>query len=441
MIRSRCMANTFRRRSGVFPLLATLILLTNIAVLAPSQTSPSEHRFQAPQAAVDKALRDMQASSPGRLPILDGFVAPDTPMLGNFQRAYYQYTIETHPLGSGATSLRVAAKITAWFTSDHPEESGYRVLPSNGRLESDLVERLEEALQQTSASVAMGSSGPGAAPVVPSAKAQPATAEPSPRAATANSSAFHTSLPMDRSALAPPSTQDLAQQKRVQQLTEQATNLEEILHNQTRPNDLAAVLKSGTPVFVKPVDGSPALFQADAEDEFKIVDQSASWVHVQISGISRGWIRRADLEMPGDASPSAGSSPRAAATSPPLQAHEDTSLFPGDWPALRGRMVRIIWVHPDSAAGPSESDHWRLARSVFRDAYARIAGTSPKIEGVVIVIDAPDGGMIAATTDALRRWNTGAIPDAAFRRECWADPPETLRETTELQPTVKSGTE
>jgi hypothetical protein len=362
-------------------------------------------------------------------------------MLGKYQRAYYQYTIETHPLGSGATSLRVVAKITAWFTSDHPEESGYRVLPSNGRLESDLAERLEEALQQTSASVATSSSGSGAAPAAASAKAESATAEQSPRAATANSSAFHPSLPMDRSALAPPSTQDLAQQKRVQQLTEQAANLEEVLHNQTRPNDLAAVLKSGTPVFAKPLEGTPVLFQADSEDEFKIVDQSGTWVHVQVSGISRGWIRRADLEMPGDASPAAGSSPGVAATSPALQTHEDTSLFPGDWPALRGRMVRIIWVHPGSGAAQSGSDRWRLARSVFRDAYARIAGTTPKIEGVVIVIDAPDGGMIAATTDALRRWNTGAIPDAAFRKECWADPPETLRETTELQPTVKSGTE
>jgi hypothetical protein len=362
-------------------------------------------------------------------------------MLRDYQRAYYQYTIETHPLGSGATSLRVAARVTAWFTSDHPEENGYRVLPSNGRLESDLIERLEEALQQQSASVATGSSGSGAASVATFAKPQPVPAEQSPRSATANSSAFHTSLPMDRSALAPPSAQDLAQQKRVQQLTEQAANLEEVLHNQSRPNDLVAVLKSGTPVFAKPLEGTPVLFQADSEDEFKIVDQSGTWVHVQVSGISRGWIRRSDLEMPGDASPAAASSPSVAATSPPLQTHEDTSLFPGDWPALRGRVVRIIWVHPDAAAGQGGSDHWRLARSLFRDAYARITGVGPKIEGVVIVIDAPDGGMIAATTDALRRWNTGAIPDAAFRKECWADPPETLRETAQREPTVRPGTE
>ncbi len=435
MTRSHCMANPGRLWRGILPL-----LLTFVAALAFSQTSPTERKFQVPQTALDKALHDLQASSPGRLPILDGFVALDVPMLDNYQRAYYQYTIETHALGSGASSLRVAAKITAWFTNDHPEESGYRVLPSNGRLESDLVERLEEALQQKEASVAHGPSRPESASAAASGKSQSAPAEQSSRVAPANSSAFHTSLPMDRSSLAPPSSQDLTQQKSVQQLTEQAANLEEVLHNQTQPNDLVAVLKSGTPVFVKPVEGSPALFQADSEDEFKIVDQSATWVHVQVSGISRGWIRRSDVEMPSDASPAAGSSP-SVASAPQLQTHEDTSLFPGDWPTLRGRMVRIIWVHPDSAAGQSGTDNWRVARSVFRDAYAHIAGTAPKIEGVVIVIDSPEGGMIAATTDALRRWNTGAIPDAAFRKECWADPPETLRDAAQSEHTTKSGTD
>jgi hypothetical protein len=391
---------------------------------------------------LDKALHDLQSSSSGRLPILDGFVASDITMLGKYQRAYYQYTTETRPLSSGSTSLRVAAKITAWFASDNPEQSGYRVLPSNGRLESDLVERLEEVLQQKAASVAHGPSGSGAAPASSSStESQSLPGVQTARSAPANPSAFQTSLPMDRSALAPPSAQDLAQQKRVQQLNEQAANLEEVLHNQSRPNDLAAVLKSGTPVFAKPLETAPVLFQADSEDEFKVVDQAGTWVHVQVSGISRGWIRRSDLEMPGDVGPAVAASSNAPAPSQGPPTHEETSLFPGDWPALRGRMVRIIWIHPDSAAAHSGSDRWLLARSVFRDAYARITGTGPKIEGVVIVIDAPDGGMIAATADSLRRWNTGAIPDATFRKECWADPPETLRETAQLKPTAKSGTE
>ena len=436
MIQSRCSSRQIRLGLSVL-----VLVLTLIAVLATAQSRPSEYSFPVAQAVLDKALHDLQPSSPGRLPILDGFVAPDVTLLGKYQRAYYQYTTETRSLGSSTTSLRVAAKITAWFASDNPEQSGYRVLPSNGRLESDLVERLEEALQQKAASVATTSSGSVAASAAASAKSRSVSTEQSPRSATANPPAFHASLPMDRSALGPPSAQDLAQQKRVQQLNEQAANLEEVLHNQSRPNDLAAVLKSGTPVFAKPLETAPVLFQADSEDEFKVVDQAGTWVHVQVSGISRGWIRRADLEMPGEVGPAVASSSNAPAPSQGPPTHEETSLFPGDWPALRGRMVRIIWIHPDSAAAHSGSDRWLLARFVFRDAYARITGTGPKIEGVVIVIDAPDGGMIAATADSLRRWNTGAIPDATFRKECWADPPETLRETAQLKPTAKSGTE
>jgi hypothetical protein len=56
-----------------------------------------------------------------------------------------------------------------------------------------------------------------------------------------------------------------------------------------------------------------------------------------------------------------------------------------------------------------------------------------KVDGVVIVIDAADGGMIAATSDTLRRWNTGALSDAAFRKECWTDSPEALGETASRQ--------
>lgn len=422
--------------------LLTVIL---VSVCASAQTGTSERHFQVSQATVDKALHDLQVSSPGRLPILDGFVAPDVTMLGNYQRAYYQYTVETHAVRSNGTVLKVTAKITAWFTSDHPDESGYRVLPSNGRLESDLIERLEEVLQQKSASVARDANAHHAARNAPPASVLSVPKEQAPRSSAANSSSFQRPLPMDRNALRPPSAQDISQEKRVRQLTEQAANLEEVLHNQSRPNDLVAVLKSGTPVFAKPVDGSPALFQADSEDEFKIVDQSPMWIHVQVSGISRGWIRRTDVEMPGEvhaaASPSSSGQATVAAASEQPQTHEDTSLFPGDWSVLRGRMVRIIWIHPDPSGSQSGGENWRLSRSIFRDAYAHIAGSSPKIEGVVIVIDAPDGGMIAATTDTLRRWNTGAIQDAAFRKECWADPPETLRDATQPEHTSKTGTE
>jgi hypothetical protein len=414
----------WRRVAGVSLLLA--------GALAWAQNSLAEHVFQVPRAQLEKALQNMHASSPGRLPILEGFVAPEVPALEKYQRAYYQYKLEVRSVGSAATLLQVNAKVTAWYAGENAAQAGYRVLPSNGRLESDLFERLEELLQQTSASVA---AQPGIgkttapAPVTEGDSGTSAVGGKTP----ADSSPFDTPLPLEQPAsranLSPPSAQDLTQQKRVQQLSEQAENLEEILRSQTRPSDLAAVLKSGTPVMAKPIEPSEVLFRADAEDEFKVLDQSAGWVHVQVSGISRGWIRRSELEMPGETRAEVDSPATVPAASTQPETHEETSLFPGDWSPLRGRIVRIIWVRPASDAGGAATDRWSLASSVFRETFSRVSRSDAKIEGVVIVIDAADGGMVAATANSLRRWNTGAISDAAFRKECWADPPGAMGET------------
>jgi hypothetical protein len=40
------------------------------------------------------------------------------------------------------------------------------------------------------------------------------------------------------------------------------------------------------------------LFSADAEDEFEILGTEGGWIHVQIAGVSRGWIRRTQLDLP-----------------------------------------------------------------------------------------------------------------------------------------------
>ena len=93
-------------------------------------------------------------------------------------------------------------------------------------------------------------------------------------------------------------TQKAVADKHMEELTKEAKGLEEILRNQAHPKNLVAVKKSSTPVLVSPVEGAKVLFLATAEDEFEILDLNANWVHVRISGISRGWIRRSGLEVP-----------------------------------------------------------------------------------------------------------------------------------------------
>jgi len=406
--------------------------------VAAAQSNSSEHVFQVSRADLDKALASLHATSPGRLPILDGFVAPEVSALEKYQRAYFQYKLEIRPAGAGATALRVSAKVTAWYAGDKTAQAGYRVLPSNGRLETDLVERLEEALQQKSPDVA-GDTLSNSGPAQTTTDRTPAGARSSTRSAKSSTFGltFPRAQPDSRAAMTPPDSHELAQQKRIQQLSDQAANLEEVLHNQAHPNDLAAVRKAGTPVFAKPVEPGDVLFRADAEDEFKVLDESGGWVHVQVSGISRGWIRRPDLEMPGEAIAAADTT-KQPATAPEPETHEETSLFPGEWTALRGRMVRIAWVEPASDGVQGAMDRWQLARSAFRATYDRISRSNMKVDGVVLVIDASDGGMVAATIDALRRWNTGVISDAAFRKECWTDSPEALGETAHRESRDKS---
>jgi hypothetical protein len=110
-----------------------------------AQTQPYERVYQHPKSEVDRVLQQLHASLGGRLPVLDGFV--DTIQdLDRYSRGYYQCSVQVTPAGSGATSVRVTAKITAWYGGSGAAPGDYRVLPSNGRIETDLLDRLEEAL-------------------------------------------------------------------------------------------------------------------------------------------------------------------------------------------------------------------------------------------------------------------------------------------------------
>ena len=81
-------------------------------------------------------------------------------------------------------------------------------------------------------------------------------------------------------------------------LRAEAESLEEILKNQSHPKNLVAVKKSGTPVVATASLTAKTLFLASAHDEFEMLDFNRDWVHVRISGLSRGWIWRNSLEMP-----------------------------------------------------------------------------------------------------------------------------------------------
>ncbi|MFI5071154.1 MAG: hypothetical protein ACHP8A_09725 [Terriglobales bacterium] len=358
-------------------------------------------------------MKTLSSSAAGRLPVLDGFTIPGERPLDRFQRGYYQCTVQITALPSGGTRVQVNAKITAWYADPVSSHSGYQTLPSNGRIESDLLDQISDAL---GASPAMVAPTPNTA--------EPAISAPMPRIPESALHASAIALPDTNAGSLQTQTDVL--EKHEQELAEEAKSLEEILQNQAHPNNLAAVKKTGTPILQSPNADAKILFPATAGDEFEILDVNSNWVHVRISGLSRGWIRRSALEMPEDFSGAKQVGSAAQNTAEEFRiSNEQIAPFPGDWDSLRGKIVKIVTVQKASQSGTASGSQGRLqfAKALFMEQYSKIAATDAPA-GIVVIFDSDDGGMIAATLETLKEWQAGSASDDSIWRQCFFDPPE-----------------
>ena len=430
--------------------MATLLLAT--VRNAGAQTGPYERTFYQSKSAVEKALKELQPSMRGRLPVLEGFALPGDHPFDRYQRAYYESSVQVSATASGGSVVRVSTKVTAWYADSAPSDSGYQLLTSNGRLESDLLDQLSDLLAtRPGVPSSEGSSGAGSRqnsnkdfPAIarPAASAKPPeiadkrTAEPtisapmpqSPETGRTFSSSLEQGLSSQQLADSKNSLKSSDQSQT--RLQAEAASLEEVLKNQAHPRNLVAIKKTGTPVVASPSLNGKTLFLASAQDEFEMLDFNADWVHVRISGLSRGWIWRTSLEMPEGISdvPLAGA--RAALVAADLfqVTREETAPFPGDWEALRGKNVKIISVQKiqedeKNSGAPAKLE---FAKSLLDKSYAELAAKSQEIAGVVLIFDSVDGGMIAATLPTVQRWKAGTLSDAALWHQCYFDPPETF---------------
>jgi hypothetical protein len=438
-----------RRNHRTLSSLRSLIVLLGLAIviLLPhpgyAQGSANERTFSQPKLTVDKAMKQLQPSASGRLPVLDGFTSPGDRPLERFHRGFYQCAIQMSSLPSGGTLVRISAKITAWYDDPDSTKSGYQVLPSNGRLETDLLDRLQDALggQASSAPVApstppssqskskAASPAPAVSAAMPGVSTPAGTPAAKPFATPANSPfRLGNAVPPDLTTSS--ATQKAVADKHMEDLTKEAKGLEEILHNQAHPANLAAVKTSGTPVLVSPVEGAKVLFLATAEDEFEILDMNVSWVHVRISGLSRGWIRRSALEVPEMfTSDAKAEAPPAPANAEPFQVkNEEIASFPGSWKPLQGRTVKILTVQKTGTNPSTTGSQAKLefTKSLFEKEYAELTKAPTTAAGVVVIFDSEDGGLAAATLPTLQQWRTGVLSDQSFWRRCFFDPPETF---------------
>jgi hypothetical protein len=434
---------------AAFLLLAVLMA----AQSSTAQGSPSERTYRQSKSVVEKALKELQPALSGRLPVLDGFATPGDHPLNRYQRAFYQSSVQVSSSASGGSVVRVSTKVTAWYADSNPSRSGYQVLSSNGRIESDLLEQLTDLLASSNAGSSdknseksSGLAFPTAIPAASNelgtrsakagdkkiAAAEPTISAPMPRSTGADRT-FSSTPPPGLSGQQLEETKN-AQSKPADRaamsLQAEAASLEEVLKNQAHPKNLVAIKKSGTPVVSTPSLNGKTLFLASAQDEFEMLDFNADWVHVRISGLSRGWIWRTSLEMPEGIS----DIPKVASSGAPVVAdlfqvtREETAPFPGDWEPLRGKSVKIISVQKiqENEKGSGPQAKLEFAKSLLDKNYADLAAKAKDLSGIVMIFDSVDGGMIAATLLTVQAWKAGTLSDSALWHQCYFDPPETF---------------
>jgi len=430
---------------GVAAGLALVAASTMVAQVAGEPAGASggyERTYRQSKAVVENALKQLQPAMSGHLPALEGFAVAGEHPLNHYQRAFYQSAVQVRSSPNGGSVVRVTTKVTAWYADVNSSRSGYQLLSSNGRLEADLLDQLTDLLTnsagratRTDASEQTGApAGKRTATDKTNASnenAEPSISAPMPRSPDSGRPFSSSEQKLSGQQLAetrnvPKSPADHA----ANELQAEANSLEEVLRSQAHPKNLVAIKKTGTPVVESPSLTAKTLFLASAQDEFEMLDYSTDWVHVRISGLSRGWIWRTSLEMPEGISDVPTNNPNAKPVAADLfqVTREETAPFPGDWQPLRGKNVKIISVQKIQESEKDSGAEAKLeyAKSLFDKNYGELASKTHELAGVVLIFDSVDGGMIAATVPTVRQWKAGTLTDAALWHQCYFDPPETF---------------
>jgi len=429
-------------RGRIFSLILLCVAVCCCAVGSNAQAGGNERAFPQSKATVEKVLKEMQPATAGRLPVLDGFATSTSQErpLDRYRRGYYQSKIQVTAAPSGGSIVSVSVEVTAWYADPEKAKSGYQLLTSNGRLEADLLDQLSDQLAANEPQPALAPrpspplTAAAKSPKSPAAT-EPTISAPVPRLPEVGN--YSSSLSQGLSAEAESSSKAGAKKPQTRDggpLQNEVDSLQEILKNQGHPKNLVAVKKSGTPVVSSASLTAKTLFLASAHDEFEMLDFNRDWVHVRISGLSRGWIWRNSLEMP-DSVPDSDAAPDPKAMPAAAElfhiSREEVALFPGDWSPLRGRNVKIVSVEKNDDNGKDSDPQLRLefVKSVLDRNYAELAQKPQELAGIVVIFDAADGGMIAATFATLQQWKAGKLSDAALWHQCFFDPPETFTQS------------
>jgi hypothetical protein len=389
-----------------------------------AESGTIERTYPEPVEVIKKSLEEVGARG-GRLPMLDGF-ATGVSEGDHYEQPYFQYRVQATPVDGNSTRVRVEAKISAWYLDPKPSRSQYRSLPSNGRLEADLLDRLQDFLAGKSVR-------PEVAPASnPSGAGTPA----STAAAVASQKNATGSLQEQLDAI-------LAQRQAVR---EKASTLQgqigELGAKEGKPGavKLASVKRSGVGVMSRMNFGGPVLFRAQAQDEFEVISRESGWALVRLGPDSTGYIQADELNLP-DGVVEKTAPTAVAAVSEPASTQvadpgfsvreENVREFSGDWARLRGKKVLFVYVQSRGLLADLSGDSAKLAyaKGIFESRYRVAPEKNPEVEGVVVVFLGNKGGVAAATLTDIRQWVEGGLAEKAFLNRCSLDPPTVFPST------------
>jgi hypothetical protein len=406
----------------LFPL--SLILLAMCAYVWPQSEDSAavERTYPFTVDAVQKALQRIGGFGGGKLPVLDGFVTSTDPEL--YDHPYFQYRVHLKSVDLNTTVVSVEAKISALFVNQDPEHPEYHALPSNGRLESDLHDRLQQALRGMTASP----------PLQQKKDAVPPAQQPA-EVANTKSSSSSTSAQAQLDAI-------LAERQSVREQTASLqTQIDQLKASDHKPANyakVASVKRSGVGVMSRENFGGPVLFRAQAEDEFEIIQLQSGWAQVRLGGDSTGYIQGDELSLPAGMVEKPADSPAAKAPAPAAVpqvdlgfsvSREDVTVFSGDWPRLKGKKVLFVYAQPRGLLSDMVNEDAKLgyAKRIFESRYRSVSQSKTDIEGVVVVFLGSRGGVAAAALADIRQWIEGGLADEAFVNRCSLDPPAEFR--------------
>jgi hypothetical protein len=402
------------------------------------QAMPVERVYKSPRVEVERALRDLQVYTTAPLPALDGFVNSDSSTFDLYENPQYEFRVKLVEQAPEQMLVSVSARITAWNPNAVPPQSRYVLLPSNGRLERELLDHLAAYLEKGSLRQPSGSRSAPTASVTGSTGSSPALSTTSVRPGGAADSALVKSADADAPfpALknADPATltaeitkaraEREAIQKEEEKLQQQIAQLESDRNSRTRISDLATIKTPQAPIFAEPTELSKVLFRADPEDEFEVTEARYGWVRIRLQNLAQGWIRISELQLPNE--PDTGDSAAADFTEP----SEEVAPFTGNWALLRDKPTLFVVAQPKHAI-PKDSlgqSQVEFAKHAFLDGYRTAAHSQEKIVGVAVLFLGDKAGVAAATLTDIDRWQKGTLSDKLFLACCSLSPPDAFRD-------------